>query len=172
MEIPTNFFILSTVFFALLSLFAIYKAVKEKIKIFAISALLTILGTLWSILFVYDQVSLAAVFWASAMIISIIYLPNLSSYQDEKMRLVNARGSIRLSDFFSNTNDAWIKIAYRNGIEVAVILYFVQIILIGVVLIYVFDYFYNIPLESISIALFTGAVFSSYRLFQQIQHIT
>ena len=84
---------------------------------------------------------------------------------------VNSRSSIRLRDFFSNTNDAWIKISYQNGIDVAVVLYFVQIILFGVVLIYVLDYFYSIPLESISIALMISALFSAYRLYKQIQRI-
>ena len=171
MEIPTGFFILSTIFFALLSIFSLYKAFNEKIKIFAIGALLPIFGSIWSILFVYDQVSLAAVFWVSAMIISIIYLPELTKHQEQTMIQVNLRSSIRLRDFFSNTNDAWIKIAYQNGIDVAVVLYFVQIILFGVVLIYVLDYFYSIPLESISIALMIRALFSAYRLYKQIQRI-
>ena len=172
MEIPTNFFILSTVFFALLSIISIYKAVKEKNKIFSIAALLTILGTLWSILFVYDQVSFAAVFWVSAIIISIIYLPELTKHQEQKMRLVDAKESIRLSDFFSSTYDAWIKIAYKNGIDVAIILYFIQFVLIGTVLIYVLNYFYSIPLEYVSIANIGTAVSSSYRLFQLIKHIS
>lgn len=171
MEIPTDFFILSTIFFALLSIYAIYKAIKDKIKIFAIGALLTILGTIWSILFVYEQVSLAAVFWTSAMIISIINLPELTKHQEQKMVQANPRSSVRLRDFFSNTNDAWIKIAYRNGIDVAVTLYFVQIILIGAVLIYIINYFYNIPLEYMSIALIPSTIFSTYRLYKQIQRI-
>ena len=170
MEIPTGFFILSTIFFALLSIFAIYKAFNEKNKIFAIRALLPIFGTLWSILFVYDQVSSTMVFWTLANIISIIYPPKLTKHQEQRMRQVNKRGSLRLRDFFSNTIDAWIKIAYRNGIDVAVVLYFVQIVLFGVVLIYVLDYFYSIP-ESISIALMTCALFSAYRLYKQIQRI-
>jgi len=171
MDIPTELFSLSAVFFALFSLVAIRKAIKEKIRIFTIGAVLSVLATIWSILFVFEQVSFAALFWASAMIISIIALPELSRYQVERMRQVDAESSLRLRDFFSNTNDAWIKIAYRNGINSALALYILQTIFLGAILIYALDHLYDIPLRYMFIALTAGALQSAYILSQQIKQI-
>lgn len=136
-------FYLSTFFFAVISVVAFVRAHREKDRTFFVSGGLCLLGMVWSILIVLDQALLAGLFWAVAMIISIVMLPKLAAFQDRQMREVDVESPLRVADFFSNTYSGWLKLAYKYGLGVTVILYFLLFELIMGGMLLALDLFYE-----------------------------
>jgi hypothetical protein len=157
MEIPLELFILSAILFAVLVVVAFYRAYREKERFNYIVGGLCLLGLVWSILFVLDQAPLAGLFWVVAMIISVAMLPELVAFQDRQMREeVYIESPMRVGELFSNTYGGWLKLAYRHGMGVTVILYFLlfEVVTGGILL--ALDQFYDLPSSLISSALTTG----------------
>lgn len=125
MEIPIELFYLSTLLFAALAVHTFYRGHREKEGFHYFVGILCLLGLGWSILFALDQTQLAGAFWLIAMIVSVVMLPELTAFQDRRMGEVDIEGPMRLADFFSNTHSGWLKLAYRNGLGMTVILYFI-----------------------------------------------
>ena len=171
MDIPTDFFVLSTLFFIGVSIIAAIRANKDRHRVNYVGVGLCLLGAIWSILIVYDQVSFAGFVWVSAMIISVIMLPELAKHQDEKMRTVDVESPLRLVDFFSNTQDGWLKLAYRYGAGVVTALYVLQALVIGVVLFSVLHHIYGISFGFIYPFLTMSILLTTYRFYRQIKRV-
>ena len=124
MEIPYELFYLSAIFFAVLVVVSFYRAYREKERFNYIVGGLCLLGLVWSIMFVLDQVLLTGLFWLVAMIISVVMLPELVAFQARQMREVDIESPLRVGELFSKTYSGWLKLAYRHGLGVTVILYF------------------------------------------------
>ena len=79
------------------------------------------------------------------MIISVVMLPELVAFQDRQMREVDIESPLRVGELFSNTYSGWLKLAYRHGLGVTVILYFLlcEVGMGGMLL--VLDLFYDLP---------------------------
>jgi len=168
MEIPHGLFYLSAFFFAAMVVVAFYRAYREKDRFYYVGGGLCLLGVVWSILFVLDQVPLAELFWVVAMIVSVVKWPELVAFQDHQMREVDIESPLRVGEFFSNTYSGWLKLAYRHGLGVMVILYFIffEVIIGGMLL--VLDLFYDLPSRLILIIL-TQGIFPVIFLYRQIK---
>jgi len=103
-----------------------------------------------------DQVQLAGVFWLIAMIVSIVMLPELNRFQERRMREVDIESPLRVADFFSNTYSGWLKLAYRHGLGVTVILYFIQFEVLTGGMLLALNLFYDLPSVLILSQLTTG----------------
>lgn len=168
MEIPHELFYLSALFFAVLTIVAFFQAYREKEKFYNIVGVLCLCGLVWSIMFVLDQVMLAGIFWAVAMIISFVMLPELTAFQDRRMGEVDIESPLRLGEFFSNTYSGWLKLAYRQGLGMTVILYFLLYEVFAGVMILALDLFYDLPAWLILNVLTTG-IFLAILLYRQIK---
>ena len=168
MEIPLELFYLSAILFAVLVVVAFYRAYREKERFNYIVGGLCLLGLVWSILFALDQVPLAGLFWVVAMIVSIVKWPELVAFQDRQMREVDIESPLRVGEFFSNTYSGWLKLAYRHGLGITVILYFLffEVIIGGMLL--ALDLFYDLPSRLILIIL-TQGIFPVIFLYRQIK---
>ena len=168
MEIPHELFYLSALLFTVLAVVAFSQAHREKERFYSIGGVLCLLGLVWSIMFVLDQVLLAGIFWAAAMIISIVMLPELKAFQDRRMGEVDIESPLRFWEFFSNTYSGWLKLAYRHGLGMTVILYFLlfEVVTGGIIL--VLNMFYNLPVGLILIVSTTG-IFLAISLYRQIK---
>jgi multisubunit Na+/H+ antiporter MnhF subunit len=62
MEIPHELFYLSALLFAVLAVVVFFRAYREKEKYYNMVGVLCLLGFIWSIMFVLDQVLLAGIF--------------------------------------------------------------------------------------------------------------
>ena len=157
MEIPYELFYLSAFLFAALAVVAFYRAYRERERVYYVGGGVCLLGVVWSILFVLDQVPLAGLFWLVAMIVSVVMLPETNAFQIRRMRDVDIESPLRVGEFFfSNTYSGWLKLAYRHGLGVTVILYFLffEVIIGGMLL--VLDLFYDLPYRLILIILTQG----------------
>ena len=126
MEIPHELFYLTAFLFAAMAVVAFFRAYREKERFYYVRVVLCLLGLAWSILFVLDQVALAILFVVVAMIFSIVMRPEASAFQDRRMGEVDIEGPLRVGEFFSNTYSGWLKLAYRHGLGITVLLYFLQ----------------------------------------------
>ena len=115
-----------TFFFAVMAVITFFRAIREKKRIFYVGGVLYLLGAVWSLLFVLEQVILGGLFWIVSMIISIAMLPELNKFEADRMREVDIASTLRAADFFSNTNSGWLKLAYKRGLGTSVILYTLQ----------------------------------------------
>jgi len=156
MEISIELFYLSALLFAALAVHTFYRGYREKEGFHNFVGILCLLGFGWSILFTLDQTPLAGAFWLVAMIVSIVMLPELTAFQDRRMGEVDIEGPMRLADFFSNTYSGWLKLAYRHGLGVTVILYFIQFEVITGGILLVLNMFYDLPSGLILSQLTTG----------------
>ncbi|HUV54477.1 MAG TPA: hypothetical protein VMW03_04670 [Candidatus Krumholzibacteriaceae bacterium] len=168
MEIPRELFYLSAFFFAVMAVVAFFRAYREKERVYYTGGGLCLLGLAWSILFVLDQVPLAGLFWVVAMIVSIVMLPELTAFQDRRMREVDIESPLRVGEFFSNTYSGWLKLAYRHGLGTTVILYALQHVVIGGGLLLALNLFYDFPSGLILIIL-TSGIFLVIRFYRQIK---
>jgi hypothetical protein len=168
MEIPLELFYLSAILFAVLVVVSFYRAYREKERFGYLVGGLCLLGLVWSILFVLDQVPLAGLFWLVAMIISVVMLPELVAFQDRQMREVDIESPMRVGELFSNTYSGWLKLAYRHGMGVTVILYFMQFEVIPGGMLLVLNLFYDLPSRLILIIL-TQGIFLVIFLYRQIK---
>ena len=168
MEIPLELFILSAIFFAVLVVVSFYRAYREKERFGYLVGGLCLLGLVWSILFVLDQAPLAGLFWVVAMIVSVLMWPELVAFQDRQMREVDIESPLRVGELFSNTFSGWLKLAYRHGLGMTVILYFLffEVVTGGILL--ALDLFYDLPSRFILIVLITG-IFPVISLYRQIK---
>ena len=158
MEISHELFYLSAILFAVLVVVAFYRAYREKERFNYIVGGLCLLGLVWSILFVLDQAPLAGLFWVVAMIVSVVMLPELVAFQVRQMREVDVESPLRVGELFSNTYSGWLKLAYRHGLGVTVILYFLlcEVGMGGMLL--VLDLFYDLP-SSLILSVSTTGIF-------------
>jgi len=168
MKIPYELFYLSAFLFAALTVSAFYRAYREKERFYYIVGGLCLLGLAWSIMFALDQVLLAGVFWVVAMIFSVVMLPELTTFQDRRMREVDIESPLRAGDLFSNTYSGWLKLAYRHGLGMTVILYFLlfEVFTTGILL--TLNLFYDLPTILI-MSILTIGVFSAIRLYRRIK---
>ena len=111
MEIPHELFYLTALLFAAMAVNRFYRAYREKERYYYVGGGLCLLGLVWSILFVLDQVPLAGLFWVVAMIVSIVMLPDASAFLDRRMGEVDVESPLRVGEFFSNTYSGWLKLA-------------------------------------------------------------
>jgi len=156
MEIPLELFYLSAILFAVLVVVAFYRAYREKERFSYLVGGLCLLGLGWSILFVLDQVALAGVFWLVAMIVSVVMWPELVAFQDRQMREVDIESPLRVGELFSNTYSGWLKLAYRHGLGVTVILYFIFFEVFTGGMLLVLNLFYDLPSRLILSVLTSG----------------
>jgi len=170
MEIPYELFYLSAFLFAVLAVVAFFRAYREKEKFYNIGGVLCLFGLVWSIMFVLDQVLLAGIFWAAAMIISIVMLPELTAFQDRRMGEVDIESPLRLGEFFSNTYSGWLKLAYRHGLGITVILFFLLYEICTGGMLFVLNLFYDLPVGLILFVLTTG-IFLAILLYRQIKRV-
>jgi len=159
MEIPYELFYLSTFFFAVMVVVSFFRAYREKEKLYYLGAVLCLLGLVWSILFVIEQVPLAGLVWVVAMMVSIVMLPKLTAFQDRQIREVDVESPLRVRDFFFNRYSGWLKLAYRHGLMVTAILYLMYSELIDGVMLLALDLFYDLPSGLITSTL-TATTFS------------
>jgi hypothetical protein len=156
MEIPRELFYLTAFLFAVMAVVEFFRAYREKERFYYVGGGLCLLGLVWSILFVLDQVALAVVFWVVAMVVSIVMLPELTAFQDRRMGEVDVESPLRVADFFSNTYSGWLKLAYRHGLGVTVILYFLQFEVITGGMLLALNLFYDLPSRLILSVLASG----------------
>ena len=156
MEISLELFYLSAILFAVLSAHTFYRGYREKKGFYYFVGILCLLVFGSSVMFVLDQVPLAGMFWLVAMIVSVVMLPELAAFQDRQMGEVDIESPMRLGDFFSNTYSGWLKLAYRRGLGVTVILYFIQFEVITGGILLVLNMFYDLPSGLILSQLTTG----------------
>jgi hypothetical protein len=158
MEIPYELFYLSAIFFAVLVVVSFYRAYREKERFNYIVGGLCLLGFVWSIMFVLDQVLLAGVFWLVAMIISVVMLPELVAFQARQMREVDIESPLRVGELFSNTYSGWLKLAYRHGLGVTVTFYFLLFEVFTGGMLLALDLFYDLP-SSLILSVMTTGIF-------------
>jgi len=168
MEIPRGLFYLSALFFAAMVVVTFFRAYRERERISYVVVVLCLLGFIWSILFVLGHVPLAGLFWVVAMMVSVFMLPELRELQDRQMREVDVESPLRLGKLFSNTHSEWLKLAYRHGLGVTVILFFLQFEVIAGGMLLVLNMFYDLPSGLFSAVLITG-FFSAISLYRQIK---
>ncbi len=168
MEIPRELFILSTIMFTGLSIDLARKAIREKTTILYTTLLLTVLGSVWSILAVFDQIEYAAVAWVSAMIISILMMPELSKHVDQQIMEINIGSPLRLREFFTSQQSGWLKLAYRHGVGLAILGYVVYAVVIYSVALLALDYFYDMG-KNLTVYTMTIIPITTYRLYRQIE---
>ena len=168
MEIPKELFILSTIMFTALTIDLARKAIREKTTILYTTLLLTILGSIWSILAVFDQIEYAAVAWVSAMILSVIMMPELNKHLDQQMMAIDIESPIRLREFFTTPNSGWLKLAYRYGVGLALLCYVVYAVVIYGAALLALEYFYGIGIRLTFYSMIIISI-SSYRLYRQIE---
>jgi len=168
MEIPYELFYLSAFLFAVLAVVAFFRAYREKEKFYNIVGVLCLCGLVWSIMFVLDQVLLAGIFWAVAMIISIVMLPELTAFQGHRMGEVDIESPLRLWEFFSNTYSGWLKLAYRHGLGMTVILYFLLFEVFTGGILFVLNLFYDLP-SGLILSVLTTGIFLAILLYRQIK---
>ena len=168
MEIPLELFYLSAILFAVLVVVSFYRAYREKERFNYLVGGLCLLCLVGSILFVLDQVPSAGRFWLVAMIVSVVMLPELVAFQDRQMREVDIESPLRVGEFFSNIHSGWLKLAYRHGLGMTVILYFLffEVIIGGMLL--VLNLFYDFPSRLILIIL-TQGIFPVIFFYRQIK---
>ena len=168
MEIPIELFYLSAILFAVLVVVSFYRAYREKERFGYLVGGLCLLGLVWSILFVLDQVPLAGLFWVVAMIVSIVKWPELVAFQDRQMREVDIESPLRVGEFFSNTYSGWLKLAYRHGLGMTVILYALQFVVMSGGLLLALNLFYDLP-SVLTLSVLTSGVFLVIRFYRQIR---
>jgi hypothetical protein len=168
MEIPHGLFYLSAFFFAAMVVVAFYRAYREQKRVYYVGGGVCLLCVVGSILLVLDQVPLAGLFWVVAMIVSVVMLPEASAFQDRLMREVDIESPLRVGDFFSNTNSGWLKLAFRHGLGMTVILYILLIEVIAGGMLLVLNLFYDLPSMFILMLLIIG-VFPAISFYRQIK---
>jgi FtsH-binding integral membrane protein len=168
MKIPYELFYLSLFLFAALTVNTFYRACRDKERFNYIVGGLCLLGFAWSIMFVLNQVLLAGVFWVVAMIFSVVMLPELEAFQDRRMGEVDFDSPLRVRELFSGTYSGWLKLAYRHGLGVTVILYFLlfEVIVGGMLL--ALNLFYDLP-SVLILSVMTTGIFSAIRLYRRIK---
>jgi hypothetical protein len=167
MEIPIELFYLSAILFAVLTVDTLYRAYREKERFHYLVGGLCLLGLIWSILFVSNQIPLAGVFWLVAMIVSVVMLPELTAFQDRRMKEVDIESPLRVRELFSSKYGGWLKLAYRHGLGVTVILYFLFFELFTGGMLLALNLFYDLPSRLVLISSTTG-IFSAILLYRQI----
>jgi len=168
MEIPHGLFYLSAFLFAVMVVVAFFRAYQEREKFHYVVVVLCLLGLVWSILFVLDQVPLAGLFWVVAMIVSIVMLPELTAFHDRRMGEVDIESPLRVADFFSNTYTGWLKLAYRHGLGITVILYFLQFEVITGGILLALNRFYDLP-SGLILSVLTSGIFLVILFYRQIK---
>ena len=171
MEIPHELFILSALLFAATAVIAFIRARREKDKFYYTGIGLSLLGLAWSITAILDQLQLTIVFWLTAMIVSIVKLPELKAFQDRRMREVDIESPLRAADFFSNTNSGWLKLAYRHGLGVTVILYLLQFGVLAAGMILALNRFYDLPSGFLFNVSTMGGIFGAIWFYRQIKRV-
>ena len=165
MEIPYELFYFGIIFFAAMAVVSFFRAYQEKKRFYYIGGGLCLLGVVWSFLISIDQVPLAGLFWVVAMIISIVMLPELIRFGSDRMREVDIASPLRVADFFSNTYSGWLKLAYKHGLGVAVILYSLQFVAIGGTALLVINLFYDLPLAEFILPFVAGGAITNAIIF-------
>jgi len=168
MEIPRELFFLSAFFFAVMAVVKFFRAYREKERVHYVGGGLCLLGLAWSILFVLDQVALAGVFWVVAMMVSVVMLPGLDAFIDRRMGEVDVEGPLRVGEFFSNTYSGWLKLAYRHGLGIMVILYFLQFEVFTVGMLLALNRFYDIP-SGLMLSVSSTGIFLAIGFYRQIK---
>jgi len=166
MEIPLELFYLSAILFAVLSAHTFYRGYREKKGFYYFVGILCLLVFGSSVMFVLDQVPLAVMFWLVAMIVSVVMLPELAAFQDRQMGEVDIESPMRLGDFFSNTYSGWLKLAYRRGLGVTVILFFLFFEVITGGLLIVLNLFYDLP-SRLHASIMIQGIFPSIWLYRR-----
>ena len=168
MEIPRELFYLSAIFFAATAVVAFIRARREKERFYYMGGGLSLLYLAWSILFILDQVPLAAILAVAAIIVSVVMLPELNRFHERRMREVDIESPLRAADFLSNTHSGWLKLAYRRGLGITVILYLLQFEVITGGMLLALDLFYDLPSSLILSLIFSG-IFMAILFYIQIK---
>jgi hypothetical protein len=169
MEIPRELFYLSALFFATMAVVAFIRAHREKERFYYAGGGLCLLYLAWSILFILDQVRLAAIPAVAAIIVSVVMLPELNRFQERRMREVDIEGPMRMGDFFfSNTYSGWLKLAYRHGLGVTVILYFLLFEVFAGGMLLVLNLLYDLP-SSLMLGLTITGIIMATLFYRQIK---
>ena len=168
MEIPRELFYFSAFFFAAMAVVGFFRAIREKERVYYVVVGLCLLGLVWSILFVLNQVLLAGLFWVVAMIVSVAMMPEMTAFQDRKLREVDVLSPLRVGEFFSNMYSGWLKLAYRYGLGTTVILYALQYVVMGGGLLLALNLFYDLP-SVLLLSVLTSGVFLVIRFYRQIK---
>ena len=169
MEIPREIFILSAIMFTVLSVNMARKALKEKTKLQYITLLLMVLSVTWSILAAVNQIGFAAIAWGTAMIVSIINLPEAGKHIDQQLLEVDLDSPITPRDIISSHYGLWVKVAYRYGIGYAILGYIIQGVVVCGGILLVLDHLYGLPsnLYSIVIGIVPVTAYQSYRQIEK-----
>jgi len=154
--------------FTALTIVTAYRALRERTKILYTTLLLTTLGSVWSILAVFNLIEFAAVAWIAAMIISVVMFPELSKEIDQKLLELDINSQLRLGEFFTNQQSGWLKLAYRYGVGCAVLGYIIHIIVIYGSILLAMDYFLGMKI-GVTIYTMTFIPITTYRLYKQIK---
>ena len=165
MEIPYGLFYFGTLFFAVMAVIAFFRAHREKKRFYNIGGGLSLFGAVGSILIVLDQVPLAGLFWVVAMMISIAMLPELIKFGSDRMREVDIASPLRATDFFSNTYSGWLKLAYKRGLRVTVILYSMLFVAISGTMLLAVNIFYDFPPVEYFLPFVVGGAITNAILF-------
>ena len=169
MEISHELFILSALIFAASAVIAFFRARREKDRFYYVGGGICLLGLSWSITAILGQVQLTAVFWLLAMIVSIVKWPELKAFQDRRMREVDIESPLRAADFFSNTYGGWLKLAYRHGLGITVILYLLQFMVLAVGMILALNRFYDLPSGFLFNVITMGGIFGAIWFYRRIK---
>jgi hypothetical protein len=167
-EVPHELFYISGALFAVLVGDAFHQALREKQRFHYIVGILCLLGLAWSIMFILGQVSLAGLFWLAAMIFSVVMLPELVAFQDRQMGEVDIQSPMRLRDFFSKTNSGWLKLAYKHGLGMTVIIYFLFIEAIAGGMLLALNLFYDLPF-GLMLSVFTSGIILIASFYRQVK---
>lgn len=170
MEIPRELFYLSAFFFAAMAVVAFFRARREKERFYYMGGGLCLLYLAWSILFILGQVRLAAIPVVAAIIVSVVMLPELNRFQVRRMREVDIEGPLRAADFLSNTYSGWLKLAYRRGLGVTVILYFIFFEAFAAGMFLALDLFYDLP-SSLMLSLTISGILMAILFYRQIKRV-
>ena len=168
MEIPHELFYLSAFFFAAMAVVAFIRAHREKERFYYLGGGLCLLYLAWSILFILDQIRLAAILAVAAIIFSVVILPELNRFRERRMREVDIEGPLRVADFLSNTHSGWLKLAYRHGLGVTVILYFIFFEAFAAGMLLALDLFYDLP-SSLILSLMITGILMAISFYRQIK---
>ena len=168
MEIPHELFYLSALFFAAMTVVAFIRARREKERFYYKGGGLCLLYLAWSILFILDQVRLAAIPAVAAIIVGVVMLPELNRFQERRMREVDIEGPMRVADFLSNTYSGWLKLAYRHGLGVTVILYFIFFEAFAAGMFLALDLLYDLP-SSLMLSMTITGILMAIFFYRQIK---
>ncbi len=99
------------------------------------------------------------------MIISIVMLPELIRFGSDRMRGVDVTSPLRAADFFSNKYSGWLKLAYKHGLGVAIILFSMLFVAIGGAMFLAVNLFFDLPPAEFILPFVAGGAITNAIIF-------